>query len=675
MARGRRGPRWLNRRVTATLAVGLSAAGLGGAALVADAAPPAFPNNVVVFPDRDFVTIEGYQSHIGEVGLVEVKRDGKVIGSAKGTVEAGDVAFEINHPGGVCWGAGTGLNVTPDIKPGDIATVTWPDGTTGDTTVSSAMVTQDAALNGSTLTVTGTYGTDVNTAQMEQRIINPDLVPTAVAKRDIRAVSGGLTPAPKGGYSSSLEFAGGTFTATYVFDDPAVAAIASKAALGERAMSWQEEDADGNRQGLTIAEFGEGGGPGMGGCPAGPADQASPAGTYSAVRSTDKTQLAVTWTPPTPVAGGAAVTGYSVEAIAPADATTKASTTVGARTDASGTKATLKVDAAVANYTVEVRSLTGPKMGEPFTVAATAPTQGSGDQAAPKLTITPAPNPDLTVAVPTNTVTLASESGSDIYFTTKGEAAVEGGLPTDTATLYTAPIPITVANTQVRVVAFDKAGNFDTGIGLFSPGAATPVTLAAPAVTAATAGQGSVKVDWTAVTGATSYQVKVAAPADKPQPTQPASTTARTQTITGLTAGTEYSFSVTATDGTATSVASNEMKATPTAVLARVVISTGKWKNADMRIQGTTDTAPAAGTIRFYKVAADGKSASTTTVGGTAAQVLTAAVAPATGSTFDTRYRTTALTGTTNPGTIVAVLSDSTGKVLGTSAPFTLANG
>ena len=36
------------------------------------------------------------------------------------------------------------------------------------------------------------------------------------------------------------------------------------------------------------------------------------------------------------------------------------------------------------------------------------------------------------------------------------------------------------------------------------------------------------------------------------------------------------------------------------------MISTGKWKNADMRIQGTTDTAPAAGTIRFYKAAADG---------------------------------------------------------------------
>src|SRR3954447_13298416 len=133
-ARGRRGPRWLNRRVTATLAVGLTAAGLGGAALVANAAPAAFPDNVVVFPDRDFITIEGYQNHIGETGLVEITRDGKVIGSAKGVVEEGDVAFEVNHPGGYCWGAGTGLNVTPDIRPGDKATISFNGIEAGDTT-------------------------------------------------------------------------------------------------------------------------------------------------------------------------------------------------------------------------------------------------------------------------------------------------------------------------------------------------------------------------------------------------------------------------------------------------------------------------------------------------------------------------------------------------------------
>ena len=41
-------------------------------------------------------------------------------------------------------------------------------------------------------------------------------------------------------------------------------------------MSWELQDADGNRQGLTIAELGELGGPGMGGCPAGPADAVAP---------------------------------------------------------------------------------------------------------------------------------------------------------------------------------------------------------------------------------------------------------------------------------------------------------------------------------------------------------------------------------------------------------------
>ena len=49
---------------------------------------------------------------------------------------------------------------------------------------------------------------------------------------------------------------------------------------GERFMSWQVEDAEANRQGLTIAEYGELGGPGMGGCPAGPADVGAPAGPH-----------------------------------------------------------------------------------------------------------------------------------------------------------------------------------------------------------------------------------------------------------------------------------------------------------------------------------------------------------------------------------------------------------
>ena len=109
---------WLNRRVAVTAVAGLAAQ--ARRAPRSSPTPPSrsFPNNVVVFPDRDFVTIEGYQTHVGETALVEVTRGGQVIGSAKGVVEEGDVAFEVNHPGGYCWGAGTGLNVTPDIRAG-----------------------------------------------------------------------------------------------------------------------------------------------------------------------------------------------------------------------------------------------------------------------------------------------------------------------------------------------------------------------------------------------------------------------------------------------------------------------------------------------------------------------------------------------------------------------------
>ncbi len=237
----------------------------------ANAAVPAFPNNVVVFPDRDFVTIEGYQDRIGETATVEVSRPGAgIVGSAQSVVAAGDVAFEINHPGGVCWGAGTGLKVTPDIQPGDSVSIKFGGTESGTTTVQDTYVNASSVRDGNTVTVKGHVADEVNRDQMEQRIIEPALKDTTVGRRDVRALPGPMTPAPKGGYSSSLEFGDDdTFTATYVFDELASAELAADAG-GARSMAWQEQDADGNRQGLTIAEFGEPGGPGMGGCPNGP---------------------------------------------------------------------------------------------------------------------------------------------------------------------------------------------------------------------------------------------------------------------------------------------------------------------------------------------------------------------------------------------------------------------
>jgi len=52
------------------------------------AAVPVFPDNIVVFPDRDFVSVEGYEQHAGETALIEVTRGTTVIGSALAIVEA-----------------------------------------------------------------------------------------------------------------------------------------------------------------------------------------------------------------------------------------------------------------------------------------------------------------------------------------------------------------------------------------------------------------------------------------------------------------------------------------------------------------------------------------------------------------------------------------------------------
>ena len=68
-AAGRRARPWRLRlagaRVLAVVAVVAASLAVVGTAGPASAAVPAFPDNVVAFPNRDFVTVEGYQDHVG----------------------------------------------------------------------------------------------------------------------------------------------------------------------------------------------------------------------------------------------------------------------------------------------------------------------------------------------------------------------------------------------------------------------------------------------------------------------------------------------------------------------------------------------------------------------------------------------------------------------------------
>ena len=639
-----------------------------GGALVASAATPEFPNNLVVFPDRDFLAVEGYQDRVGQTALIEVTRGGEVVGSAKATIAEGDPAIEVNHPGGACWGAGTDLKVTPDIRAGDKVSIKFPDEFVEDTIVQDAAVDTDTTIDEATRTVTvrGYIASGVNQDQTEQRIVNPDLV-DLIGKRDVRALRGPLVPSDKGGYSSGLDIANGRFTATYVFDTLEAARTAAGGG-GERFMSWQAEDADANRQGLTIAEYGERGGPGMGGCPAGPADAAAPQGTYSAVRSDDGRSIVVKWTAAKAAPGATPVTGYTIAAIEPGDGSTPRPGTL-MRTNATATSVTLPVTESVSDYEIEVRSQAGPRMSEAFPLANSAPT-APGDTVAPKVTVDPAPAADGTAVEAASVKLTSDDATADIFFTTDGTPArIAGDLPSATAKLYTGPIAIGRATptTELNWVAFDRAGNSSGNVtGLYKP---PPLAAAPPAPTglAGTPTERSVALSWAPAARAAEYQVTVSSGGVK-LASQPAPVTGTSQTITGLTASTDYQFTVTAKNEGGSSTSASLTVRTSVAT-ERLTITTAKWKTNDFRVVGSSSAS--SGTVSVYTAVTDGTGKlvpAAAPIPGMANQPLTAAAPPATGTDFDVRLRA----NVPNPKPAQIFVKSSNGGIAG---PFAVANG
>ncbi|MEV6735788.1 hypothetical protein AB0N14_02120 [Streptomyces sp. NPDC051104] len=313
MSKFARGASRGRRTAAAGVVIAVTAVSASIAPLAAQAAVPAFPDNITIFPDRDYVSIDGFSEHAGEQVTIEVRRPGVgVVGSATGTlgsaasIAAGNPAIEVNHPGGLCWGAGGGLQVTPDIRAGDVVSVKFAGTVVADTTALDVAVTGGTLTAPTTLVIQGRLGPAVDPAFTEQRIVEPALRETEIGRRDVRSVPGPLANAPKGGYASGLNVADGSFTATYEFLNADTAAIAAGGQY--QVMAWQDQDADGNTQGVTISEFGELGGPGMGGCPPGPVQQGPPSPTDVVVRD-DGDSTSVSWTPPVPTPGTAPILG------------------------------------------------------------------------------------------------------------------------------------------------------------------------------------------------------------------------------------------------------------------------------------------------------------------------------------------------------------------------------
>lgn len=504
-----------------------------GAGLIAGSASaelPAFPNNIVVFPDRDFISAEGFGPYAGQVALVQVDRPGVgVTGAARVLLRDAEVPFEVNHPGEYCWGWGPDMTpdaglpqVTPDILPGDVVRFTMPDGRVFDTTTQDAYVT-DVALqpDGVTLVITGHIASGIDRDNTEQRVVVPEIRDTAVGRRDIRALPGPPVDDDSGAYRSGMSFSGETFTATYVFDDPDVAAIA--AGGGARFMTWQVTDPDGNRQGLTIAEFDEVDGPGFSACPNGPlkSGPAAPTDLTAVAPPSGGTKqldrIKVDWTPAAGIPGTPTIDGYRVVARArsatpnPKTSTVDEHVEIGRRVmsrTATGTTILLPTGTNIFQYDVYVQSFS--EAGETFPPRHVEPVD---DVTAPVVTATPAggtyPGP-RTVGLSVN------EPNADVYYTLDGTSPVIGGaLVSATAIPYGGPFEI-ADDAQLQAVAFDSSGNASEILVadyVINADALPPDT---PDGVTGTAGLRAVTVGWNAVPGADSYRVTLETEAGAP---------------------------------------------------------------------------------------------------------------------------------------------------------------
>jgi hypothetical protein len=286
---------------------------------------------------------------------------------------------------------------------------------------------------------------------------------------------------------------GDEFTATYVFTTPATAGVAVEGLM--TASTWQAQDVDGNQQGLTISEYGELGGPGMGGCPNGAPQTGPPApDQVTAARSADGTSIKLTWTPATALPGTPAITGYRVAAVA-ATVTNGEQAELGKRLGSPAAKGTTLTGLSAAeDYVVELRSVSGA--GETFPAATVQPLVPGQDVTPPTVAASPSGG---SFPVPQQVTLAANEAGADVYYSLQAVDLVTGGaLSTHpSVTRYTAPFTI-AESTTLTYVAFDPSGNVsDQGTKTFTitddPVPAAPAFAGAPV-----AGRGTVTLHWTA---------------------------------------------------------------------------------------------------------------------------------------------------------------------------------
>ncbi|MGB7924149.1 MAG: Ig-like domain-containing protein [Pyrinomonadaceae bacterium] len=155
---------------------------------------PVAPHGIFVFPERDFVSVEGYDStQTVTINVLRkiVTNDGTTtvisfvtVGAAQNLTPDEEGLVEVNHPGAACW-----EGQTPDIHPGDIVRVTTAAGVAEQTTTADVIGERPVKINPFTVIVHGSaqdaQGNPLPLDQLEHRLLNP--LRFSNGKRTLRA--------------------------------------------------------------------------------------------------------------------------------------------------------------------------------------------------------------------------------------------------------------------------------------------------------------------------------------------------------------------------------------------------------------------------------------------------------------------------------------------------------
>ena len=209
--------------------------------------PPSGDHSILVFPERDFVAVDGWTENNLTVNVL---RGGFVVGTATGLNPVNGLV-EINHAGPPCW-----QGVTPDIRAGDVVEVLTAPNTGESTLTYDVKVTEPATDVAGTVTIHGTAGTPaapLPLADLEARIIAPGGA--------FAAADGGRSLRAPGEGSLTYDAAGSNaWTATFPGLSPADLSLATSSTSESRIMrigGLLPNEA-------TIFEFGVFGGPSPG---------------------------------------------------------------------------------------------------------------------------------------------------------------------------------------------------------------------------------------------------------------------------------------------------------------------------------------------------------------------------------------------------------------------------